>query len=186
MKHIKLFLLAVLLLGAQAVSFALPSVEQVEETTAWQQQTQPQNPRVLKAQNAIMLAYSTYQTDVQLNELNETERQIDAIMNATDLTESLEQSIMSIFGEELFNEEMTEDEFAQKLMEKIQDPQTQRKQVQAYAQNKYIKQLIPLFLANQSRYKAEDLDNDTVVMMVAQIVQLQMMQKAMQEAMQGE
>ena len=156
----KLLLLVVCICGVFAPVCAAPSVEQVQQFV----QDQPQNPdpRITNAQEAFGLASMNYAMHKMYDELTDNEKQIDCIFDAQDLNTSLQASIATVLPADAFANITTVEAFNTKLEELLtQDPQLEEKLMQAYYQNKYIKQLIPLFWANQDEYQAADVDSKT-------------------------
>ena len=183
MKKIKVALIAVAVAvsGAFAPAFAAPSVEQVKQFV--QSQPTDTDPRVVGAQEAFGLASMNYAMDKLSDELNETEKQIDKIFEAPDLAQSLQQTIQSVIPASTFEGITTEEELQAKLEELVQqDPQLEAKLMNAYRQNKYIKQLIPLFFANQDQYQANVIDQNTFDELVVAFTNMTLaMQQMMQE-----
>ena len=170
--------------GVFAPVFAAPSPEQVQQFV--QNQPQDEDPRVTNAQEAFSLAAMNYSTDKMLDQLNDHEKKIDQIFEAEDLSKSLEASVATVLSAETFADVTSADEFNAKLEELLaKDPQLEDKLIQAYLQNKYIKQLIPAFWANQNEYQANEVDQNTfnklvvtfTVMTLSMIRQLQQMQQ---------
>lgn len=179
----KLLLFVVCVCGAFAPVLAAPSVEQVRQFV--QDQPQTTDPRIINALNAFDIAFETYANDFEKEQLNDTEKQIDKIMNAADLAQSLQASVASVLPAQAFANITTLDELNAKLETLLQqDPKLEEKLLQVYYQNKYIKQLIPLFWANQNEYQANEVDqktfNDAVVTFTVMTVSLmqQMQQMA--------
>ncbi len=162
----KLLLFVVCVCGAFAPVLAAPSVEQVQQFV----QDQPQNPdpRVVNAQEAFGLASMNYALHKMSEELTDNEKQIDRILEAQDLNASLQASVATVLPPETFANITTEAELTAKMEQLLaQDPQLEQKILQAYYQNKYIKQLIPLFWANQDEYTANTVDKQTFNELVA-------------------
>jgi len=186
MKKMKVVFIAVAVAVSCAFApvFAAPSVEQVQQFV--QSQPEETDPRVVGAQEAFGLASMNYAMDKMADELNDTEKQIDKIFEADDLAQSLQQTIQSVIPASTFEGITTEEELQAKLTELLQaDPQLETKLMNAYRQNKYIKQLIPLFFANQDQYLAAAIDQNTFDELVVAFTNMTLaMQQMMQE--QGE
>lgn len=185
MKKIKVMLIAVSIAvsGTFAPVFAAPSVEQVQQFV--QSQPEKTDPRVVGAQEAFSLASMNYAMDKLSEDLNDTEKQIDKIFEAPDLAQSLQQTIQTVIPASTFEGITTEEELQAKLEELVQaDPQLETKLMNAYRQNKYIKQLIPLFFANQDQYQANTIDQDTFDALVVAFTNmaLAMQQMAQEQA----
>lgn len=166
--------------GVCTPGFAAPTVEQVQQLVENQPPTQ--DARVLNAQQAFALASISYTTNKMINQLNDTEKQIDKILEAEDLSASLEQSVAEAIPADTLATISTLEEM-QELVEK--DPALQEKILQAYLKNKYIKQLIPLFWANQDEYELKDIDQKTfdqlVIACTSMVVAMQQQMQQLQE-----
>ena len=151
---------AVFVSGVYTPVFAAPTVAQVQQFV--QDQPQTENPRVTHAQEAFSLAIMNYTMNKMTDELSENEKKIDAIFEAPDLSSSLQQTVRSVIPADTFEGISTPEELNAKLQELLaKDPNLEAKLLQAYLNNKYIKQLIPLLLANQDEYTQQDIDTDT-------------------------
>lgn len=186
MKQISAVLVAfaILVSGVFTPVFAAPSPEQVQQFV--QNQPQDEDPRVVNAQEAFALAAMNYSMDKMSNQLNDHEKKIDQIFEAADLNQSLAASVTTVLPADTFADVTTAEEFNAKIEELLaQDPQIAEKIIQAYLQNKYIKQLIPAFWANQQEYQASETDQNTfnrlvvtfTLMSVSMMQQLQQMQQ---------
>lgn len=137
MKYLKTLVLAVLLFGVTTpMSAAVPTMKQVDEFM--QQQPQTTDPRVEKAQKAFELAVTNLMQGLMSEELTDNEKKIKAIFEAEDLAASIEETDKTL-------ENISDD-----------DPKAEEKVLEAYKKNKYIKQLIPLLEAEQTRIKDYD------------------------------
>lgn len=162
MKYIKILVLAVSLLGVNAPMFAaVPTMEQAEQFL--QQQPQTTDPRVAKAQQAFTLALQNFMQGATTESLTENEQKIAKIFEAEDLAATIAATDASLAS-------ISED-----------DPKAEEKVFEAYKKNKYVKQLIPLFEANQNRIK--DYDKATFEKLVIEFV---IVTVAMQQALQEE
>lgn len=171
MKHLKVLLLAVFLSGICAPVFATPFPEQLQQFV--QNQPQETDPRAANAQQAFELAVNSYAENAVNNSFNDIEKQINQILESKDLAASLQASASTVIQNDTLESITTEEEFAAKLEELAP------KLLVAYRQNKYVKQLIPLFFANQNQFKAEDIDQQTfdalVIASVNMMLQIQQM-----------
>ena len=167
--------------------FAAPSVEQVEQFV--QDQPQDEDPRVTAAQEAFALASMSYAMNKMTEQLTDTEKKIDQIFEAADLSQSLQASVETVIPADTFEGITNQDEFNAKLEALLaQDPKLEEKLMQAYLNNKYMKQLIPLFWANQTEYQAGEVDQKTfnelvvtfTVMTVGMMQQMQQLQQMAQ------
>lgn len=183
MKKLSAVLVALMIavFGAFAPVFAAPSPEQVEQLM--QSQPKETDPRAVAAQEAFSLASANYAMDAMVGELNDTEKQIENILQMPDLGQSLQQSIATVVPASTFEGITTEEELQAKLEELLQtDPQLETKLMNAYRQNKYIKQLIPLFFANQDKHPADAIDQNTFDTLVVAFTNMALaMQQMMQE-----
>ena len=181
-KHLKVLLLTLCLMGVCAPAFAMPSSEQVQQFI--QNQPEETDPLAVNAQQAFALSIQNYVSDVEKGELNDIEKQITAIFETPDFATSLQQTVSTVISVDAFEGVTTEEELFAK-MEKMttDDPQLETKLMNAYRQNKYIKQLIPLFLANQDQFQAKDIDQDTFDTLVVAFANMAVqMQALLQEA----
>ncbi len=156
----KILLLVVCVFGAFAPIAAAPSVAQVEQFV--QDQPASADPRVTAAQEAFTLASMNYATNKMMDQLTQNEKEIDRIFEAADLSDSLQKSAQTVIPADAFANISTEEEFNAKMQELMTaDPQLEEKLLHAYLQNKYIKQLIPLFWANQDQYTENAVDKQS-------------------------
>ena len=187
MKKINAVLAAVTiaLFSAFTPVFAAPSVEQVQQFV--QDQPQGEDPRVTAAQEAFALSSMNYAVAAMAGELNDTEKQIDKILNTPDLKQSLQQTVQTIIPADTFEGITTEEELQAKLEELMQaDPQLETKLINAYRQNKYIKQLTALFLANQDQYQESAIDKNTFDQLVVTFVNMTIAIQEMAQQQQAE
>jgi len=159
MKYIKTLVMAVALLGVGTpLLAAVPTMEQAQDFI--QNQPQTTDPRVENAQKAFSIALQNFMQGAMMGELNANETKIKAIFEAEDLGDSLAATDAAL-------ESIADD-----------DPAAEEKVFKAYKENKYIKQLIPLFTANQDRFK--DYDKTTFEKLV---IEFTIVTVAMQETM---
>jgi len=140
MKYIKTLLLSVLFFGVTAPSFAVsPFVKAAEEVL----QEQPQTTDILASQTYLAFQYST--------------EKFTSDLNASMLTDE-EKIIFSTLCDENFVNSL------KKMSEDIQnfvqgkDKETREKGFAALRENKYIKEMLPLFANNQKRITEYDKD----------------------------
>ena len=138
--------------------------KELDKTLKQIEKAEKVNNKVAKAEKALG------------RELTENEKKIAKIFEAKDLIESLEKSVSEALPAE--TSEFSLDEL-QEMLQK--DPSLQEKLLQAFLKNKYVKQLIPLFWANQDEYKLKDIDQNTFNQMVIAYIS---MTAAMQQQMQ--
>lgn len=176
------FAVAMTLSGAFAPVFAAPSVAQVHQFLESQAPTDDE--AVQNAQQAFALASMQYAIDKMENKLNETEKQIDQLMESEELAQSIEQTVQSVIPADIFDGITTEEELQAKLEQLQNDPQLETKLINAYHQNKYITQLSALFFENQDEYKAGDIDQDTFDKLIVAFVNMSLSMKQMLQGAQ--
>lgn len=144
MKLTKLAVLMALLLGMSAPVFAaIPTVEEAQEAVA--QQPQPEDPKAENAQKAFVLAITA---------LTETQdhpnlAKLQAILEKEDFQESLEKSILD-------------------ANIRLGDPKAAEKMLNAYANNKYIKELVDILISSQTEYTEKELDRNVLTLLLLQ------------------
>ena len=183
----KLLLSVVCALGILAPAFAAPSVEQVQQLVQTRL-IQDEDPVLVEnAVTAFKIALMSYTLNKLSNQLTDNEKKIDQILTAADFVESVKSSAATVLPAEEFSKCEIEEEVYAKLEEfAMQDPNLEEKLMQAYAQNKYIKQLIALFWANQNKYQKDEVDQETfdtsvVTYALLMCYQTEMMQQLMME-----
>lgn len=144
MKLTKLAVLIALLLSMSAPVFAaIPTNEEVQAAVA--QQPQTTDVKAENAQKAFVLAI----TALNENPNHPNLAKMQAILEAEDFQTSLEKS--------LYDANI-----------RLGDPKAAEKMLAAYANNKYIKQIVDLIIASQSEYQEKELDRNVLTLLLLQ------------------